>query len=103
MRGSLRTGLFHFKMLPQDHARVSGPCLSDGRVRTDEIILAENEGRKVLPAGASHRNFSRARARKKTWGSLSIARAVENERKENIADHSIPWRAIVVACETQSS
>jgi hypothetical protein len=63
MRGSLRTGLFHLKMLPQDHARVSGPCLSDGRVRTDEIILAENEGRKVLPAGALHRGtFARARA-----------------------------------------
>ena len=65
MRGSLRTGLFHFKMLPQDHARVSGPCLSDGRVRTDEIILTENEGRKVLPAGALHRGttlLARARA-----------------------------------------
>ena len=41
-------------MLTQDHARVSGLCLSDGRVRTDEIILAENEGRKVLPAGDLH-------------------------------------------------
>lgn len=40
-------------MLPQE-ARVSGPSLSDGRVRTDEVIFAENEGRKVFPAGALH-------------------------------------------------
>ena len=40
-------------MLPQE-ARVSGPSLSDGRVRTDEVIFAENESRKVFPAGALH-------------------------------------------------
>ena len=33
---------------------MSGPSLSDGRVRTDEVIFAENEGRKVFPAGALH-------------------------------------------------
>jgi len=33
---------------------VSGPSLSDGRVRTDEVIFAENESRKVFPAGALH-------------------------------------------------
>ena len=33
---------------------MSGPSLSDGRVCTDEVIFAENEGRKVFPAGALH-------------------------------------------------
>ena len=49
-------------MLRQD-ARVSGPCLSDGRVRTDEVILAENEGRKVLPVGMHSADLARAPAR----------------------------------------
>ena len=42
---------------------MSGPCLSDGRVRTDEVILAENEGRKVLPVGMHSADLARAPAR----------------------------------------
>ena len=33
---------------------MSGPSLSDGRVCTDEVIFAENEGREVISARALH-------------------------------------------------